>query len=391
MTARSFTYLILLILIIGGGYKLKQYYSKDDAPSFVTQPLEIGDIQKRVSANGTLNPVKMVTVGTQISGVVKTLNVDFNDHVEEGQILAELDQSLLKTQLEQSKAAFDNAQAILQKTTSDYQRTKSLFDQGFSPKSDLEKVFQDRGVAEAQLEVAKSQIERDQVNLAYSVIRSPVSGVIISRQVDIGQTVAANFQTPTLFQIAQDLKKMQIDTNLSEADVGLVKEDMPVSFSVDAFPGRQYQGHVRQIRLNPINTQNVVSYNVVIDVQNDDLSLLPGMTAFVNFVVAENKNILRVPNMALTFKPSEKSSRKKDKENDTKGDLILDKDNKQVIYLLKDNLPVRVKVVTGISDGKFTQVVSGEAAAGDLVITDENSKKKAKMGGSVGAPGGMRM
>ena len=383
-------WIVGLIVIAAVGYYINSHLQgSQQGGRFVTAAVDHGDIQQFVSASGTLNPVKLVNVGTQVSGVVKALHADFNDKVTENQVLAELDPSLLNAQLEQSQAALDSANAALKLADANYKRELALFNQRYVARADLDQAVQAKEAAEAQVQTAKAQVERDKVNLGYAVIHSPVSGVIISRQVDVGQTVAASFQTPTLFTIAQDLTKMEIDTSMSEADIGSIREKMPVRFTVDAFPGRQFDGNVRQVRLNPTNVQNVVTYNVVIDVENDDLTLLPGMTAFVTLIEAEHKDVLRVPNAALNFKLSDK---KIDRTAQMKTDAP--KDDTHGIYVLQDGAPVRVKIKIGISDGKYTEVIGDELKEGDLVITeDTKAVKQASKSSNFGPPppGGMGM
>ncbi len=366
----------------------KTYLSNSNKELFITATVDRGDIQQGVSASGTLNPVKLINIGTQISGVVKAIHVDFNDTVTEGQILAELDQSLLQTQLVQSQGNLASAKATLKLASTNYKRAKELFAKDYVPRADLEKAEQELETAGAQVATAIGQIDRDKVNLGYTVIRSPVSGVIISRDVNIGQTVAASFQTPTLFKIAQDLKKMQIDTNLSEADVGAVKEGQPVHFTVDAYPGRKFTGSVRQIRLNSTTVQNVVTYNVVINVDNSDLTLLPGMTAFATLVEAEHKDILRIPNSALSFKLPEKISKYPVKN---KAENNPTEKNMNKIYVLNGNKPLKINVKIGISDGKFTEILAGELKEGDTVITAEASLRKGSNNSGKSPAGGMRM
>jgi HlyD family secretion protein len=267
--------------------------------------IDRGTIAQRITANGTLNPVTVVNVGTQISGTVTKLHADYNSTVKAGQVLAELDPSLLKAQIAQSEANRRSAEATLKLAQATLARNKSLRDKGFISDSALDSANKDLDAAYAQIAMLKAQLDRDRTNLGYSVIRSPINGIVVDRTIDVGQTVAASFQTPTLFKIAKDLHAMQIDTSVAEADIANIKAGMPVSFSVDAFRDRDFTGIVRVIRLNPTVQQNVVTYNVVIDVKNDTGILLPGMTAQVNIVTQRRDNVLRVPNVALRFKPSD--------------------------------------------------------------------------------------
>ena len=263
--------IFLLLALAAGGY----YYYKDSKKLrpeqlYRFQELTQGDVAQNVSANGTLNPVTLISVGTQVSGRVSKLYVDFNDKVEKGQILLELDDSLLTAQIAQTQGNVRNAQASVELAKANEARMRTLFGQEYVSRQELDQAVQALKSARAQLETAQAQMRRDQTNLGYSIIRSPVSGVVIARLVDIGQTVAASFQTPELIKIAQDLSKMQIDSSFAEADIGNIKVGQKAKFSVDAFPNRTFEGVVKQLRLNPTVTSNVVTYNVVVSVDNLD-------------------------------------------------------------------------------------------------------------------------
>ena len=361
---------IVLILIsftaayywVSGGKK----ESKEN--QYKTRSIERGDIIQSISANGTLTPVVLVNVGTQVSGTVAKLYADYNDHVEVGQILTELDPALLRAQLQQSKANLLNAQVTLRIADSKLKRHQLLKDKEFISLEALQMIEQEMEIARAQLAISKAQVERDQTNLNYSVIRSPISGVIIARNVDIGQTVAANFQTPILFQIAKDLRQMQINISVAEADIGQLHLGQLINFTVDAFQQRKFTGTVKQVRLNPTIQENVVTYNVVAMVDNDDGTLLPGMTANINFVVNQKDNVLRVPNAALRYQPKDTES--------SEGSKISKSANQSVVYLLLENQPIPVGVIAGITDGNFTEIVDGEIKAGDKVIISEVVDKK---------------
>ena len=378
-------------LVAGAGY---YFYQKKAAASpeqrYKTQALAKGDITQTVSANGTLNPVTLVSVGTQVSGTVKKLHVDFNDQVKAGQVLAELDDAIYSAQVRQSDASVASAQASLQLARANEVRMKSLFQQEYVSRQELDQAVQAREAAEAQARLTRAQNDRDRANLGYSVIRSPVSGVVVDRQIDVGQTVAASFQTPTLFKIAQDLTQMQIYTTFAEADIGAIRVDQPVRFNVDAFPNRSFRGKVKQIRLNPTTQQNVVTYNVVVAVENPEQTLLPGMTAYVSIVVAQKKGVLLVPNTALRFKPAEADKADKAAEK-TNGEPAKSANGSRTggqpgaggerrrrdagsgtVHVLEDGRLKAVKVSTGITDSRFTEVAGGELKEGDKVITGEN-------------------
>ena len=293
------------LVALGGYYAYATRGAANPEQRYKTHVLTRGDVTQTVSANGTLNPVTLVSVGTQVSGTVKKLHVDFNHQVKAGQVLAELDDAIYSAQVRQSDASMASAQASLQLARANETRMKSLFKEEYVSRQELDQAVQAREAAEAQARLARAQNDRDRANLGYSVIRSPVSGVVVDRQIDVGQTVAASFQTPTLFKIAQDLTQMQIYTTFAEADIGAIRVDQPVRFNVDAFPNRSFSGKVKQVRLNPTTQQNVVTYNVVVAVENPEQVLLPGMTAYVSIVVAQKKAVLLVPNTALRFKPTE--------------------------------------------------------------------------------------
>lgn len=360
---------IVLALILASGatgiYWLKQ---QDKKPAqFKTETAERGEIIQSISANGTLNPVVLVNVGTQVSGTVKKLHADFNDRVKTGQVLAELDPSLFEAQERQDRANLMGAQASLQLAQIKLTQQRRLHEKGFASDVDFEQAQQAVAAARAQVKVAEAQLQRDRTNLRYTVIQSPISGVVVARNVDIGQTVAASFQTPTLFQIAQDLRKMQIDTSVAEADVGNVHVGQSVRFTVDAFPSRDFDGTVSQIRLNPTIQQNVVTYNVVVAVDNADGTLLPGMTAHVHITVARKGDVLRVPNAALRFQPKGQSNAAPAK---TKGPGV---------YIVgKDGKAVPVKVQTGITDNTYTEITGGDLRPGAQVVIRQLSNGEGK-------------
>lgn len=333
------------------------------AAKYHSSPAKIGDVIQAVSANGTLNPVVLVNVGTQVSGTVKKLHVDFNDRVKAGQILLELDPALLVAQVGQDEANLNSAKASLELAELNETRAHTLWQQDSIAKQEVDTAVQVRKSAQAQVAQASAQLAKDRTNLGYSVIRSPVAGVVVNRAVDLGQTVAASFQTPTLFQIAQDLRKMQIDSSFAEADIGNIRVGQPVQFTVDAFPDRTFSATVRQVRLNPTTQQNVVTYDVVVAVDNPDQILMPGMTAYVNVIVSQRKSALLVPNAALRFKPEGSQAVAKGKPAEEKAQGT----GGSVFVIEKERLratPLRL----GISDGKFTEVLAGDVKDGDPLV-----------------------
>ncbi len=361
--------LFIALVVLGVGYFAWRIVvpPAPAAPAYQTAKAEIGDIQQVAQANGTLNPVSVINVGTQISGVVKTVKSDYNELVDEGQVLAELDTRLLDASLASSRAQLRKAQAAAQLAHLTYDRRKSILDAGGASRNDVDTAAQQVAATEADAAIAAASVKRDETNLGFAVIRAPVAGVVLSRDVDVGQTVAASFQTPTLFKISPNLRSMQINTNLSEADVGAIKQGQGATFTVDAFPGRNYAGTVRQVRLNPTTVQNVVTYNAVIDVDNPGFELLPGMTAFARIRIGEVKQVLKVPNTALRYRPKEPG------EGKNRGGATDErKPTAKAVHVLRAGKPVRVPVTTGLTDGKSTQIAAGDLKAGDEVITGED-------------------
>ncbi|MDO8988435.1 MAG: efflux RND transporter periplasmic adaptor subunit [Sideroxyarcus sp.] len=341
---------------------------------YTTEALERGAITQSVAANGTLNPVVLVSVGSQVSGIVKKLYADFNGKVKAGQVLLELDPTLSQAQLQQSEANLASAQASLDLAQANEERARGLFAQEYVTRQDLDVAVQAMKAARAQFAVAQAQVVRDRRNLDNTVIRSPVSGVVVSREVDVGQTVAASLQSPVLFKIAQDLSHMQINTSYAEADIGNIRMGQQATFRVDAFPNRTFQGEVHQVRLNPTTQQNVVTYDVVVSVENLDQALMPGMTAYVNIVVAQRKDVLTVPNTALRFRPANagKARTNGDKpRGEGRGKDKGDATPMGTVYVLDNGQPKAVRISVGITDNRMTEVVGGELKEGDAVIVED--------------------
>lgn len=359
---------------VGGKQKPEEMYK--------TVKVENGDLVQTVSANGALNPVVLVSVGTQVSGTVKELLADYNAKVQKGQVLAILDSSLFDAQVAQSKANMESAKASLELAEANERRIRELYAKEYVSKQELDQSVQTLKSAKAQLAQMRAANVKDVTNKEYSVIRSPVSGVVIDRQIDVGQTVAASFQTPTLFKIAKDLKSMQIDSAFAEADIGKIKVGQEVTFNVDAYGNRPFKGVVKQIRLNATTQSNVVTYNVVVSVDNPEEILMPGMTAYVNIKTAERKNVLLVPNAAMRYKPStltkDEQAKNKPSEQKAKTKDGGYKGRSATVYVLENGEPKPRKIVAGITDNRQTEVVSGELKAGDVVITDENQKNNKK-------------
>lgn len=373
MMKKVFTGLILLAIAAGGAY----YYKKSSAPKpediYRQQEITRGDVAQSVSANGTLNPVTVVSVGTQVSGRVSKLYVDYNDKVEKGQILLELDNSLFTAQIAQTMGNIRNIQASVDLAEANEARIRSLYAQEYVSRQELDQAVQALKSARAQLETSRAQLKRDETNLGYSIIRSPVSGVVIDRIVDIGQTVAASFQTPELIRIAQDLSKMQINSSFAEADIGNIKVGQKARFNVDAFPNRSFEGEVKQLRLNPTVTSNVVTYDVVVSVDNPDEILLPGMTAYVSIEIANQADVLLAPNAALRYKPrlDENAAGAGNTMNSRRSKSGADNMGSGKIHVLRNGKVEAIPVHVGISDGRMTEIDTDALKPGDKVIVGE--------------------
>ena len=299
---------IVILAILGGGYAGWNYYSKrakESPVEFKSLTVGKGDITQAVTANGALNPVRTVTVGSQISGIITELKVDFNTKVQQGDVLAKIDPATYERALARAVADLASAQSGLQLAQFNAKRAKQLFAEKLISESDYEQADIAMQQADANVKIRQASVDSAKVDLDRTTIYAPISGVIISRKVDAGQTVAASFNTPELFTIANDLTKMQIETLVSEADIGGVMEGQKANFTVDAFPGRKFSGLVNQVRFAPITNQNVVNYTTIVEVDNRDLRLRPGMTANTSIITAQRTNVLSVPNVALRFRPPE--------------------------------------------------------------------------------------
>jgi HlyD family secretion protein len=371
-------FVLTIIASIGWGI----WYSFFRTPPVVyelrTEKVDSGDITATVTASGKLNAVSVVEVGTQVSGTIQEIYVDYNSSVTEGQLIAQIDPAVLRSQLVESRASLEvaeagvgSAKASLVDSERKSRRNKELYARNLISKSELEDSETDVLLKRAQLQEARARVtqaqaavERAQTNLDFARITSPVDGVIVSRQVDVGQTVAASFQTPTLFSIARDLTRMQIDTSVDEADIGRVAEGQDVDFRVDAFPEELFTGKVVQVRIAPATTDNIVTYTVVIHVDNADLRLKPGMTANVSIKTDKRQNVLRLPTAALRFRPP---------QNLLDTLFIVSEDararsslNSGNVWIVRDKqLARKVFVRTGISDNNRIELVSGDIQDGE--------------------------
>ena len=359
---------------------------------FEFSKLSVQDVHSSVSATGTINPVNVVSVGAQVSGIIDKIYIDYNDKVKTGQLLAQIDKSLLIEDINSTEAKMAQAKARYDLAKLDKERTEALFNEGYIAKLELDKAITDLTSAEADYIAAKANNERSKRNIEYAEIKSPVSGVVISKNVEEGQTIASSFSAPTLFTIAEDLTKMQIEASISEADIGNIKKGQNVNFTVDAFPVETFHGVVDQVRLNPKTEQNVVIYNVVIKIDNREGKLLPGMTAFVDVDTLRKDKVLSVENYVLQFKPDEA----------LQSYIVYPKDkalavNETFVYVYdKEKKEIKaVKVVKGITNGVITEISSSELKDGDAIISDFvyegelKSKKTKKQSGDKGRRGPM--
>lgn len=398
---------IIVAVLIAAGLAVAFYFNnrKSGTLPLKTSKVDTGNIEVYVTTTGTLNPVTLVQVGTQVSGTIAKIYVDFNDVVKKGQIIAQIDSTFLAAQVKDAEAQVERAKAQVNQAQRDLNRIKELYAKNLVSQADYDQALTNYETALAQLKSAEAQLERARVNLKYSTIYSPIDGIVISRNVDVGQTVAASLQAPTLFTIANDLRKMRVEANVDEADIGKVKPGQIVYFTVDAYPEETFTGKVSQVRLQPINVQNVINYTVIIDVDNKDLKLKPGMTANVKILIEKRENVLRLPNLALRFKPDpadkrfakameemqkrrEEFMRRRQQEGGSgfpnqapqgqgeqrfggfPGGGSPGGGNRAIIWILDENKnPKPVFVRTGITDGNYTEVVGGNLKEGDEVIT----------------------
>ena len=359
---------LILIFIISSLTKNRVQYQ--------TAKIKRRTITQVVEASGTINPVNTVSVGSTVSGLISAIYVDFNSKVTKGQLLAEIDPRTFQATVDQNAASMASAQADLANREATFEmaaktlrRYKNLYAKDFIPKSELDQAESDYKASLAQVNAARAKINQTQaqynqslVNLNYTKITAPVSGMIISREIDLGQPVAASFQAPELFTIAQDLEKMQIEVNVSEADIGDVKEGQEVTYTLDGYPNSIFYGKVTQVRISPTTVSNVVTYSVIVTVDNHDLKLKPGMTANVSIITAKNENVLSVPNIALKFTPQSDGKKYK-----TQG------------LWVKDGMHIkRIDVKTGASDDSYTEVSGEGVYEGERVLVGIKSGKNKK-------------
>ena len=355
---RNKWWFVALVIVLGGLCWWLCPKIGSDKKDFIVMDIVNGDIVHTVTATGEIQPVNTVNVGSQVSGTIEDIFVDYNSKVKKGDVLLKIEPSVLQSTVDESKAQLESAKSQLKYYENEYRRNTSLYKDGFISRAEMEQSQTNYEQAEQSVKKAQYTYERAVTNLGYATITSPVDGTVISRKVDKGQTVAASFQTPDLFEIAEDLSKMQIETAVSEADIGMIKEGVPVNFTVDAYPNQKFNGHIRQIRLSPTNVSNVVVYTVVIDVDNTDLKLMPGMTAFVNVVVAEAQDIKKVQNSGLLIRSYKNLS-----EN-----ISNDISPKTHLAILRDGKLVFVPYKKGITTPTETQIISSEIQPNDKLI-----------------------
>jgi HlyD family secretion protein len=388
--------LLILAAIVALAAAAAVYFirSKNEAPPYKTSKILRGDIAETVTASGTIDAVTTVLVGTQVSGTIKSIHADFNSPVKKGRLIALIDPSVFEAQMEQARANlmsagadFQHAEVVLKDAERTLRRNRELRAKDYIAQTDLDTAETNRDTALAQVSSSRAHITQMEAalrmartNLAYTRIVSPVNGIVVSRNVDVGQTVAASFQTPTLFTIAEDLKRMQITASVAEADVGRIAVGLPVEFTVDAYPEAVFKSAVSEIRNAPVTVQNVVSYNVMMKVANPELKLRPGMTANVSIIIRKKSDVLKIPNAALRFKPPMESRKPGEKGGraETGGRAKNPASKGPGVWILDGGKLRRVAVVTGISDGSLTEIASGELSEGREVVVESAGVDKGR-------------
>src|SRR6266567_1326309 len=387
--------LIIALLIVAS---VVRQCRNGGAANYQTATVTRGSITQAVTATGTLNPVVNVQVGSQVSGNIAKLFVDFNSQVKAGQVVAQIDPALFQATVTQAEGDLANAQATLELAKVNAKRTQELFAKKTSSQADVDQAMATLHQSEATVKIKQGALDKARADLEHCTITSPIDGVVISRSVDVGQTVAASLQAPVIFAIANDLTKMQIDANVAEADVGVVTIDQNVDFTVDAFPMQTFRGKVVQVRNAPITVQNVVTYDTVIGVSNPDLKLKPGMTANVSIVIAHKDDVLQIKNAALRYRPPDATPVETKRTGTNRmgrpaggrsGDVH--EGAERTVYVLPSGAsrPQPAQIKTGISDGIVTEVVEG-LKEGDRVVTAELSSAMAGLSPATNPFGGSR-
>lgn len=402
--------IIGIIIALGAtGYYIASNGKAEDI-QLRTEKVSRGDIQVVVTATGTLSAVTTVQVGSQVSGTLSKINVDFNDKVKKGEVVAQIDPTFLEASVRDAEASLQRATAQYNEAKRNFERIKTLLEKGLASQADYDAALTQFEANNAARKQSEAQLERAKINLRYATIKSPIDGVVISRAVDVGQTVAASLSAPTLFTIANDLTKMQVQASVDEADIGKVEKDQTVTFTVDAYPDQIFRGSVRQVRLSPKVEQNVVNYTVIIDVPNDDLKLMPGMTATVTILVSKKESVLKVPTLALRFTPPEELiETKKDSSNQSQGNDTARAERWRMmrersgqgggggnfdpqafqqrmasrgigrVWVMNKNKKLEpVMVRTGLTDGTFTEIVRGKLDEGQEIVIGTLAQRPAQ-------------
>ncbi len=382
---KKLIFFIVITALAGGGGWWWWQNKNDEEIAYQTSAVTRGDLVQSVTATGTLNPVLNVQVGSQISGNIQKLLADFNSEVKAGQVVAQIDPAIYQAVVKQAEGDLANAKAALELAQINARRTEELRKQNVAPQATLDASIAALHQAEAQVKIKEGSLAKAMTDLNHCTIYSPIDGIVISRLVDVGQTVAASLSAPVIFQIANDLTKMQIDTNIAEADIGNIMVDQDVDFTVDAYPYRTFHGKVVQIRNAPITVQNVVTYDTVISVNNSDLKLKPGMTANVSVIIAKRENVLKLSNASLRYRPQNVAPAaatpvaprtKGDRKDPKAGDVAR---IERTVYVLRGDganaKPDPVKIKSGISDGIYTEVIEGLKENDSVIIGTTGGQK----------------
>ena len=354
------------------------FFGKNPNADYITVPVKRKTIIEAVEASGTVNPVNTVDIGSQVSGMIKEIYVDYNSKVKKGQLLAQIDPSLFQAQVDKARGDLEAArsnkakvEAMLVYDKKNYERYKKLYTKNYVAKSDLDLAeatyksdLAQIAAAQGTINQAQATLQNNLTNLRYTRIVSPVDGIVVSRAVDVGQTVAASFQTPTLFQVAQDLTNMQIEVNVSEADIGRIKKGQEVEYTLDGYADEVFHGKVTEVRIAPTTVSNVVTYTVIVDVDNKDQKMIPGMTANVSIITNKRENVICVQTDALRFTDKELTGGKKYKD--------------QGLWVIKDNKPQRITIKTGAKDSDRTEIISENLKENDRVILKKRSEQDQK-------------
>lgn len=370
---------IIAAIFFVSGFAL--FLSKNPNSDYVTVPAKRKTIIEAVEASGTVNPVNTVDIGSQVSGMIKEIYVDYNSKVKKGQLLAQIDPSLFQAQVDKARGDLEAArsnkakiEAMLVYDKKNYERYKKLYTKNYVAKSELDLAeatyksdLAQIAAAQGTINQAQATLQNNLTSLRYTKIVSPVDGIVVSRAVDVGQTVAASFQTPTLFQVAQDLTNMQIEVNVSEADIGRIKKDQEVEYTLDGYADEVFHGKVTEVRIAPTTVSNVVTYTVIVDVDNKEQKMIPGMTANVSIITNKSENVICVPTDALRFTDKELTGGKKYKD--------------QGLWIIKDNKPRRITIKTGAKDSDRTEIISENLKENDRVILKKRSESDKKAQG----------